>query len=534
MFADTTTLNRINATSDESIRVTGEQKRSSIMEIPIINHFIAGVAVPPASGQYINVENPATGAVTARLAAGNADDLDSAVAAAKAAGADPAWRDMPAERRSALIYALAQRIQAHAQELIYLESISCGGTVSRLAGMDLPAAMDICWTIAELVKNYPFVENLPQRSLPEMTHGQVIKEPIGVCGLITAWNFPLLMFLTKSITALASGNTVVVKPSELTPHTAARFAEITADLLPPGVLNIVHGYGHVVGDAMSQHADIGKISFTGSTRVGKLIQVAAAQTCKRVTVELGGKGAAIVRPDADLNLVAHAALFGVMLNSGQMCESGTRLLVHKSIEQQVINALNEVATRLVVGDPLDPGTSIGPLSSNQHGERVMDYIRSALDDGARLVCGGERLSIAGCEGGFFVAPTILAGANNQMKAAREEIFGPVLVVIPYDTDEDAIALANDSNYGLSAGIYSTDLVTAQQMSRRLQAGSVWINDWHAIRSDAPFGGYKESGIGREFGIKGLESFLEIKTVITSFQRDPNAKMLYAMLHKQPA
>ncbi|MFV0934752.1 aldehyde dehydrogenase family protein [Pseudomonas jessenii] len=503
-------------------------------EIPVINHFIAGVAVSPASGNYINVENPATGAVIARLAEGNIADLDKAVAAAQAAGVDPVWRDMPTEQRSALIYALSQRIQKHAEELVYLESISSGGTISRIAGLDVPAAIDLCWTTAELVKNYPFIENLPQRPLPEMTHGQVIKEPIGVCGLITAWNFPLILFLTKTITALAAGNTVVVKPSELTPHTAARFAEITADLLPPGVLNIVHGYGHVIGDAMSHHPDIGKISFTGSTRVGKLIQAAAAQTCKRVTVELGGKGAAIVRSDADINLVAHAALFGVMLNAGQMCESGTRLLVHKSIEQEVLNALSEVAARLVVGNPLDPDTSIGPLSNSTHGERVMDYIRSALDEGARLVCGGERLNIAGCEGGFFVAPTILAGAHNQMKAAREEIFGPVLMVITYDTDEEAIELANDSNYGLSAGIYSTDLVKAQQMSRRLQAGSVWINDWHAIRCDAPFGGYKESGLGREFGIKGLESFLEIKTVITAFQRDPNAKMLYGMLHKQPA
>lgn len=504
------------------------------MDIPVINHFIAGVAVPPASGDYLDVENPATGEIIARLAAGNALDLERAVVAAQAAGADPAWREMPGEQRSALLYALAQRIHQYAEELVYLESISSGGTVSRIAGLDIPACLDICWTTAELVKSYPFVENLPPRPLPELTHAQVIKEPIGVCGLITPWNFPLALFLAKTIAALGAGNTVVVKPSELTPHTAARFAEITADLLPPGVLNIVHGYGHEVGEAMSHHPLIGKISFTGSTRVGKLIQVAAAQTCKRVTVELGGKGAAIVRPDADLKLVAHAALFGVMLNAGQMCESGTRLLVHKSVEQEVLQALQEVAARLVVGSPLDPGTSLGPLSTSVHGERVMGYIRSALEAGAQLVCGGERLNIAGCAGGFFIGPTILAGANNQMKAAREEIFGPVLVVIPYETDEEAIALANDSSYGLSAGIYTSDLVGAQQMARRLQAGSIWINDWHAIRTDAPFGGYKESGIGREFGVKGLESFLEIKTIITAFQRDPNAKMLYGMLHKQPA
>jgi aldehyde dehydrogenase (NAD+) len=499
---------------------------------PVIDHFIAGAAAAPHSGRYIDVENPATGAVIGRVADGGVEDLDHAVAAATRAAADPAWRNMSGDRRAALIYALAQRIHAHAEELVYLESISSGGTVSRIAGLDLPAALDLCWTTAEIVRTYPFVENLAPRPLPELTHAQVIKEPIGVCGLITPWNFPLALFLAKVIPALAGGNTVVAKPSELTPHTAAKFAEITADLLPPGVLNIVHGYGHAVGAAISEHRGIGKISFTGSTRVGKLIQVAAAHSCKRVTMELGGKGAAIVRPDADLNLVAHGALFGVMLNAGQMCESGTRLIVHKSIEQPVLDALSAVAAKLSVGDPLDPRTSIGPMSSAAHGEKVLAYVRSALTDGARLICGGERVVVQGCEGGLFVAPTILAGAHNQMKAAREEIFGPVLVVMTCETDDEAIALANDSPYGLSAGIWTADLVMAQQMSRRLQAGSVWINDWHAIRTDAPFGGYKESGFGREFGVSGLENFLETKTVVTAFQRDPAAKMLYGMLHKQ--
>ncbi|MCY1393933.1 putative aldehyde dehydrogenase AldA [compost metagenome] len=497
-----------------------------------IDHFIGGASVAPASGQYIEVENPATGEVIALVAAGSPADLDRAVDAAQAAAADPAWRDMPGEQRATLLYALAQRIHAHAEELVYLESISSGGTVSRIAGLDLPAAIDLCWSMAEIVRSYPFVENLPPRPLPEPTHAQVVKEPIGVCGLITAWNFPLLLLLAKTIPALAAGNAVVVKPSELTPQTTARFAEITADLLPPGVLNIVHGYGHEVGAAMSRHPGIGKLSFTGSSRVGKLIQAAAAETCKRVTLELGGKGAAIVRADADLELVAEGALFGVMLNAGQMCESGTRLIVHKSIEQPLLDALAQAARRLVVGNPLDPATSVGPLSTVTHGERVLGYIQSALVDGGRLVCGGERVGVPGCEGGLFIAPTVIAGANNRMLAAREEIFGPVLLVMTCEDDEEAIAIANDSPYGLSAGIWTSDLVVAQSMSRRLQAGSVWINDWHAIRTDAPFGGYKESGYGREFGVAGLESYLETKTVVTAFQRDPRAKPLYGLLHKR--
>jgi aldehyde dehydrogenase (NAD+) len=502
------------------------------MTIPRIEHFIDGETVSPSDGEYMDVANPATGELIAQVACGTAQDVDRAVAAAQRAFENPAWRDMTPAARSAVLNRFIGVIKQNAHELAYLESISSGGTVSRIASLDLPVMVDACMTMADIVRTYPFTESRPAKPLPELTDVKVVKEPIGVCGLIPAWNMPMLLFINKVLPALAAGNTVVVKPSELTPHTATRLAKLFAPLLPKGVLNVVNGVGAVVGEAMTLHPGIGKISFTGSTTVGKRVQVNAAATLKRVTLELGGKGAAIVTADADLEAVAHGALFGVMLNAGQACESGTRLLVHESIYEALLARLVEVAGRLKVGNPLDPNTGIGPLCNIAQGRKVAAYIRSAVDQGARLVCGGERLTVAGCEGGVFMSPTVLADCHNQMDAVREEIFGPVLAVIRYRDEDEAIAIANDTEYGLSAGVWTGDVVAAQRIARRLRAGSIWINDWHLLRNDVPFGGYKQSGQGRENGIDGLESFLETKAITTAFQRDPAKKsMTYGILHR---
>jgi aldehyde dehydrogenase (NAD+) len=502
------------------------------MAIPKLDHFIDGALVAPGSGAYMNVENPATGEVIAQVACGTEQDVDLAVAAAQRALDNPAWRDMTPQDRSVLLNQFIGVIQHNAQELAYMEVISSGGTISRVANIDLFLMVDSIMSMADLIKTYPFTQSLPAKPLPELTDVKVVKEPIGVCGLITAWNLPMLLFINKLVPALAAGNTVVVKPSELTPQTTTRLAQLLAPLLPPGVLNVVNGIGTVVGEAMTLHPGIGKISFTGSTAVGKRIQVNAAASLKHVTLELGGKGAAIVTADADLNAVAHGALFGVLLNSGQACESGTRLLVHESIYEALLTKLAQVAGRLQIGNPLDPQTSIGPMCHAAHGEKVLGYIRSALEQGARRVCGGERVNVPGCEGGFFIAPTVLADCHNQMSAVREEIFGPVLAVIKFRDEAEAIAIANDSDYGLSAGIWTGNVLAAQRLARRLQAGSVWINDWHMLRTDVPFGGYKHSGQGREMGIAGLESFLETKAISTAFQRDPAKKtMTYGVVHK---
>lgn len=498
--------------------------------LPRFPMFINGEYCEPLSGDYAPVINPATGETIAEVAMGNAEDVDAAVAAAKAAFENPAWANTTPAERATLLEQCAQLVLANMPELAMLEASASGGTLTRILGMDLMAVADVFMTIAEEARRYPFVENLKTRPVPELTHTSVWQEPIGVCGLITAWNFPLLLFSWKVAPALAAGNTVVVKPSELTPTSTVRLVELMNTVLPKGVLNVVVGDGAVVGERMTLHPDIGKISFTGSTRIGKHVQQNAAQSLKRVTLELGGKGPGIVLPDADLDLAAQGALWGVYMNAGQACESGTRLLVHESVYDEMVAKLADLSGKVILGNPMDPATGMGPMSTPVHFERVMSYIQSARDEGARIVCGGERATVPGCEGGFFVQPTVIADATNEMKVAREEIFGPVLTVIKYRTEDEALALANDSEYGLSAGLWTRDLVRAQELARSLKAGSVWINDWHMMRTDAPFGGYKQSGYGREFGKYSIGAYVETKTVNTSFQRDPAAKAMHMLVH----
>ena len=502
---------------------------SEIPEYPLI---INGERREPSSGEYADVINPATGDIVGRAAMGNAADVDAAVAAARTAFDNREWRYMPPAQRSKVLYQCAQLLMANAQELIELEIGCSGATVTRASNMDIPAVADLWMNLAEVIKTYPFVEAQSPRPLPEQWHSQVWKEPVGVCGLITAWNFPLLLFGFKVGPALAAGNTIVLKPSELTPTSSIRLVEILQQVLPPGVLNIVNGDGPVVGEAMTLHRDIDKISFTGSTRIGKQIQANCATTLKRCTLELGGKGPAIVMPDANLDMVAQGALWGVYMNAGQACESGTRLLVHEDVYDELLDKLAAKSARVVVGNPADPATGVGPMSTETHFHKVMGYIESGLAEGARVVCGGKQAQVPGCEGGFYVEPTVLADVTNDMKVARDEIFGPVLSVIKFSEVDEAIALANDNEYGLSAGVWTDDLVKAQQMARELRAGSVWINDWHMLRTDAPFGGYKASGYGREMGRHSLDAYVETKAVSMSFERVPERKAMHRIVHTQ--
>jgi aldehyde dehydrogenase (NAD+) len=419
---------------------------------------------------------------------------------------------------------------ANAPELIELEITCSGATITRASNLDIPAVADLWMNLAEAVKTYPFVESLSPRPLPEQVHTQVWKEPVGVCGLITAWNFPLLLFSWKVGPALAAGNTIVIKPAETTPTSSLRLVELLQEVLPPGVLNIVNGDGPIVGEAISLHPDIDKVSFTGSTRIGRVVQTNCATTMKRCTLELGGKGPGIVMPDADLDMVAQGALWAVYMNAGQACESGTRLLVHEDVYDELLEKLAAKSASVVVGNPADPATGVGPMSTETHFHKVMGYIESGVAEGARLICGGKPAEVAGCEGGFYIEPTVLADVSNDMAVAREEIFGPVLCVIKYATTDEAIAIANDNDYGLSAGVWSTDLVAAQQIARELRAGSVWVNDWHMMRTDAPFGGYKQSGYGRELGRYSIDSYVETKTVSTSFERSPAKKGMQRIVH----
>lgn len=503
-------------------------------DLPSYPLIINGKRCEPAAGGYADVVNPATGETVGRAAMGDAEDVDRAVAAARAAFEDREWRQMAPAQRSKLLYRCAQLVVAHAAELIALEVSCSGATVTRVSNLDIPAVADLWMNLAEAVKVYPFVEFQSPRPLPEPWHSQVWKEPIGVCGLITAWNFPLLLFSWKVGPALAAGNTIVVKPAETTPTSSIRLVEILQEVLPPGVLNIVNGAGPVVGEAMTRHPGIDKISFTGSTRVGRVVQTNCAATMKRCTLELGGKGPGIVLPDADLDLVAQGALWAVYMNAGQACESGTRLLVHEDVYEALLEKLVERTADVVVGNPADPATGVGPMSTEAHFHKVMGYIESGVAEGGRIVCGGHRAAVPGCEGGFYVHPTILADVTNDMRVAREEIFGPVLSVIPFSTVEEAIGIANDTEYGLSAGVWTTDLVEAQRIARELRAGSVWVNDWHMMRTDAPFGGYKQSGYGRELGRHSIDSYVEIKAVSMSFEREPSRKGMQRIVHTRMA
>ena len=503
-------------------------------ELPVYPLIINGERCEPVNGEYADVINPADGQVVARAAMGSAADVDIAVAAARAAFNDRAWRHMPPAERSKVLYKCAQVVMANAPELIELEITCSGATITRASNLDIPAVADLWMNLAEAVKTYPFVESLSPRPLPEQVHTQVWKEPVGVCGLITAWNFPLLLFSWKVGPALAAGNTIVIKPAETTPTSSLRLVELLQEVLPPGVLNIVNGDGPIVGEAISLHPDIDKVSFTGSTRIGRVIQTNCATTMKRCTLELGGKGPGIVMPDADLDMVAQGALWAVYMNAGQACESGTRLLVHEDVYDELLEKLAVKSASVVVGNPADPATGVGPMSTETHFHKVMGYIESGVAEGARLICGGKPAEVAGCEGGFYIEPTVLADVSNDMAVAREEIFGPVLCVIKYATTDEAIAMANDNDYGLSAGVWSTDLVAAQQIARELRAGSVWVNDWHMMRTDAPFGGYKQSGYGRELGRASIDSYVETKTVSTSFERSPAKKGMQRIVHTQMA
>ncbi|MGD9660547.1 MAG: aldehyde dehydrogenase [Porticoccaceae bacterium] len=493
--------------------------------------FINGRDQSPSTGQYLDIFSPSTGKCIGQVACGDENDLDSAVDAARTALTSSSWAETSVAERSLLLAKIATVVGQHAAELALLDVESCGATISRMTNFDVPATADVFMYYAEAVKHYPFVEHTVCKPLPESWHSQIFREPVGVCGLITAWNAPLLMFAIKIAPALAAGCTVVIKPSELTPTSSIRLAQLIADLLPPGVVNVVTGEGGVIGEAMSLHSGIDKISFTGSTRIGARIQKNAADTAKRVTLELGGKGAGIVLPDANLDLAASGAAFGVLLHSGQICASGTRLLVHTSIHDDLVERIASLMNSLKCGNPFVPQTGIGPISSDTQLKRILSYVDSAVSEGAQVVCGGRQVEVAGCEGGHFIEPTLIVGVHNAMKVAREEIFGPVLSVIPYETLEEAIAIANDSSYGLSAGIWTGDPAAAQKIAAKLKAGSVWINDWHMVRSDMPFGGYKQSGIGRELGISGMDAYVEIKSVTTAFESNPKRKVLHSIVLK---
>ena len=470
--------------------------------------LIDGQWVEARSGKTFAVHDPATGQQIAQVAEGGAEDIDLAVAAARRAFEDGPWSRLKPTERGRLVWRLGDVLEAHAEELAELEALDNGKPISDARAVDVPFGCELLrymggWSTKITGQHIPI-------SAPGEWHAYSMREPVGVVGQIIPWNFPLLMAVWKIAPALAAGCTIVLKPAEQTPLSAIRLGELIMEAgFPPGVVNIVTGDG-TPGAALAAHPDVDKVAFTGSTEVGKMIVQAAAGNLKKVSLELGGKSPAIVFPDADLSVAIPGAANGIFFNMGQCCTAGSRLFVHEKIFDRMMTGLSDEAAKLKIGPGLEPDTRIGPLVSEEQLQRVTGYLESGRQQGAEVVTGGNRHG----NQGYFVQPTILTRTTPEMKVVREEIFGPVVCAIRYgDDDLDRIAReGNATDYGLAASIWTRDIGIAHKLARKLKAGSVWINVHNFNDVALPFGGYKQSGWGREMGYEAIELYTETKAV----------------------
>jgi aldehyde dehydrogenase (NAD+) len=462
---------------------------------------------PSSSGQTMEVINPATEEIIAAVAAADGRDVDAAVAAARAAFDGP-WGKMSARERGRLVRKLADRLLERADDVSRLETLHNGKPISESRNIEIPAAAE-CFEYYAGWADKVMGETIPVKG-NHLTY--TLREPIGVVAAIVPWNFPLLLAAWKVAPALACGNTVILKPASQTPLTALALGEIAVEIgLPPGVLNVITGPGSRVGQALVEHPGIDKIAFTGDTSTGKSIMRSAADTLKRITLELGGKSPNIVLADADVEAAIRGATIGIFYGKGEVCAAGSRLLVDRSIKNEFIDKLATRARKMVPGDPLDPKTRFGAIASRKQLDTVLRYIESGRNEGASLVAGGQRADI-GTGKGYFVQPTVFADVTPEMTIAREEIFGPVLAAIEFADLDEAISRANDSQYGLAAGVWTRDIKKAHYVARKLQAGTVWVNTYNVYDTAAPFGGYKQSGFGREMSAHALDHYTQVKSV----------------------
>jgi acyl-CoA reductase-like NAD-dependent aldehyde dehydrogenase/alcohol dehydrogenase class IV len=487
--------------------------------------FIGGELVEGARGETFETIDPGSGQPIATVAKASEADANAAVDAARKAFDSGVWSKKTPAERAEIMLELADLIQASSPKLATVEAMDSGGVIMRTYS-DLFMGAKFIRTMANYAATrFPWHEDIPFRNFPFKSTNHIAREPIGVCVGIVPWNFPFMMAIWKIGMSVLMGNTIVLKPATDTPLSALALAEvIRKSRIPKGVVNIVAGPGASVGEVLCKHSSVDKIAFTGSTEVGRRILEMAAQGIKRATMELGGKSANIILDDADMDMAVDGALFGSFLHSGQVCESGTRLFLPESRYGELVSRLVERARGIRIGYELDPQTQMGPVVSDKQQKSVERYIELGKKEGARLACGGERASVPGFEKGFYLTPTIFTDVDNKMTIAREEIFGPVLCVLPYTSIDHAVEMANDNDYGLACGVWGKNIDRAQSVARELRAGTAWINDYHVFSDHGAFGGYKQSGIGRELGHHGLAAYTEIKHVHIGTEGDPDAKM----------
>jgi aldehyde dehydrogenase (NAD+) len=478
-----------------------------------IQLFIDGQFTGAEAGEVFETVDPSTGRPHATVARARAADAERAVSAARAAFDDGRWSGRRPEQRAEVLLAVAAKLKAEAERLTELEVRDSGGTIRKARSADIGGAIFTFRTFAELATKVPAEIPLPFTVAPGPSHNYLRREPVGVAAGIIPWNFPLQNAAWKLAPALAAGCSMVLKPAEQTPCTALELARICAEAgVPDGVVNVIPGFGEEAGEPLVTSAQVDKVAFTGSTEVGRRVAALAAGTVKRVLLELGGKSANLVLADADLDLAVDGAVYAMFFHAGQVCTAGSRLLVAREVYDEVVGRLVETAERIKVGPAADKATDMGPLVSAEQLARVESYVRSGVESGAKLATGGERVTVAGHEGGYYFAPTIFTGVDPASAIAQEEIFGPVLTVIPFDDEDEAVAIANGTIYGLAGAVWSRDTARATKLAERLRTGTVWINDYHLLNPRYPFGGYKQSGVGHELGEEGYLAYTQTKHV----------------------